>query len=117
MKRKLMSAKLWRTNAKHLLLQVAVILLFTISAFAQQSIRGRILDEKSNPLSGATVQVKGANQTTQSDQQGNYTIIVPSVSSVLRVSFVGYEPKEIPVRNLANLNVILAPVNAAMGEV
>src|SRR4051812_30727175 len=93
------------------------LLLFSFSAFAQQSIKGKVSDDKGNLLSGATIQVKGTNQATQTNQQGNFTISVPSASSVLQISFVGFEQKEVVVINQNNINITLNPTSANAGEV
>lgn len=103
------------TEKKFLLLAVAFILL-SFSGFSQQIIKGKISDEKGAPLIGATVQVKGTNKTTQTDQQGVFSLSAPS-SSRLVFSFTGYEPKEIIVGNQDNVTVTLQQSNAAMGEV
>lgn len=116
MKRKLTSIRAWESIAKFMLLQAVFLLLVGFSAFAQVSIHGKILDEKGNPLVGATVQVKGANKSTQTDQQGDFTINAPS-SSRLIFSFTGYVPKEITVGKQSDINVTLEQANVAMGEV
>ena len=64
MKKKLTPNWVMGTAAKNWLLQAAFLLL-SFSAFSQQSIHGKILDDKGNPLSVATVQVNGASQTTK----------------------------------------------------
>jgi TonB-linked SusC/RagA family outer membrane protein len=117
MKSKLTGNRAWGMTAKKSLLQVAFLLLLGFCAFAQVSIHGKILDEKGNPLSGATVQVKGTNQFTQTDQNGDFSLNAPSSSSRLVFSFTGYTPKEITVGNHSNVNVTLDPANATMGEV
>ena len=79
MKRKPTNNAAWRTTARYLM-QAFFPLLLHFSATAQQRIQGKILDDKGSPLSGATVQVKGTTNTTQSDAQGNFLISAPSAS-------------------------------------
>src|SRR2546423_2047355 len=102
--------------AKNWLLQAAFLLL-GFAAFAQQSIHGKILDDKGSPLSRATIQVKGANQTTQTDQQGNFTLSVPSTSSKLIVSMVGYKKLEVPVDGKTELTISLAEFTSELNQV
>jgi TonB-linked SusC/RagA family outer membrane protein len=116
MKKLLTTKWVWGITAKNSLLQAAFLLL-SFSAFAQQSIHGKILDDKGNPLSGATVQVKGTNQITQTNQNGDFSLNAPSSSSKLVFSFTGFAPKEITVGNQSNINVTLEQANATMGEV
>ncbi|MBD0375676.1 MAG: carboxypeptidase-like regulatory domain-containing protein, partial [Flavisolibacter sp.] len=117
MKKALTSKRLWSTIAKNALLQATFLLLFGFAAWAQQTIHGRVLDDKGNPLTGATITVKGTNNTTQTDGQGNFTISAPSASSRLVVSFVGYESKEVATSSGGNTNVTLTQASGNMGEV
>lgn len=108
----------WDVIAKILLLQSGFTLLLSFSASAQQGIHGKIFDEKGNPLPGATVQVKGTKQVTQTDQKGEFSANAPSASSRLVFSFTGYLAKEVTVgKQSDNINVTLEPANTSMGEV
>src|SRR5690349_19207555 len=106
MKRKPTNNPAWRTAARYLL-QAFFPVLLHFSAVAQQRIQGKIVDDKGSPLSGATVQVKGTTNTTQTDAQGNYTISAPSASSTLVISFVGYESKKVVVKGGSNTTITL----------
>ena len=118
MKKAFKPNKAGETLAKKGLLPVILLFLFTVSALAQTRVQGRVADEKGSPLTGATVQVKGTSNTTQTDGQGAFTINAPSPSSVLLVSYVGYQPKEITVGNQSNISVSLAEsANSNLGEV
>lgn len=116
MKKVLTPKRAWGTIAKTLL-QTAFFLLLSSSLFAQQTVQGRISDDKGTPLSGATVQVKGTATSARTNEQGTFSLSVPSASSVLVISFVGHEPKEIAIKNQSTVNVSLVPANATMGEV
>lgn len=56
------------------------------------SISGRVVDEKGNPIPGATVLVQGTTQGVASDADGRYTISARA-EDALRVSFIGYKLK------------------------
>src|SRR5690606_7021042 len=51
-------------------------------------IRGRVTDEKGEPMPGVTVRIKGTNQGTSTDNNGNFTIRVPDGSTILTFSFI-----------------------------
>ena len=59
-------------------------------------IRGRVTDENGNPLAGASVKLKGAPGGTTTDANGYFTLQAPETGGVLVISFVGYEPTELP---------------------
>jgi len=81
------------------------------AAFAQTVVKGIILDSDKLPLAGATLQVAGTNTKTQSDAEGKYQITVPSPTSRLIVSFVGFETQTVNVNNQTQINITLASLN------
>lgn len=84
---------------------------------AEQVVSGKVTDEKGGGLPGVTVVVKGTTQGTNTDTDGNFRLTVPSASSVLVFSFVGYARQEIAVGSQATLAVSLVPDNTALKEV
>lgn len=69
-------------------------LLFTIntqSIAQEKSISGTITDKTSgNALEGVTISLVGKNNSTQSDQNGKFTLQDVQVGSKLRISLLGY---------------------------
>jgi TonB-linked SusC/RagA family outer membrane protein len=91
----------------HLLLGVAI---FSSSfSYSQQKISGKVTDENAAPLNGVSVVVKGYTTGNTSVEDGNFSISVPSSSSVLVVSYYGYLQREITAGNNATLNIQLLP--------
>ncbi|MGF7076803.1 SusC/RagA family TonB-linked outer membrane protein [Mucilaginibacter sp. 3215] len=86
------------------------------------SIKGKVVDEKSEPLPGATVKVPGTGATAISGVDGSYTLnIVPGTYTV-EASFISYETKRIQnvsVSSNANtvLNITLSPSDNKLNEV
>lgn len=70
-------------------------------------IRGIIKDETGAPLPGAGVKVKGSSTSAAADVNGAFTITVPSQNTVLIVTYVGYETKEITVGSQTVLDIRL----------
>ncbi|RZK21187.1 MAG: SusC/RagA family TonB-linked outer membrane protein [Pedobacter sp.] len=83
----------------------------TTAAFAQTVIKGTISDNDKMPMAGATVQVAGTSTRTQSDAEGKFQITVPSPTSKLIVSFVGFETQTVNVNNQTIINITLASLN------
>lgn len=79
-------------------------------------VRGRIVDEKGNPIAGATVVVYGTMQGVASDAEGRYTISMDP-EGVLQISFIGYKTEIVPVKGKAKLNISLTPVAENLEEV
>ena len=83
------------------------MLLFSAGVFAQ-SISGNVSSED-GPLPGATVVVKGTENGTSTDFDGNFTINA-SDGDVLIVSFIGFETQEVAVSG-DQVDVVLAEGN------
>ncbi|MFC3563633.1 SusC/RagA family TonB-linked outer membrane protein [Pedobacter jamesrossensis] len=75
---------------------LALLLLFAITdGFAQQNLfNGRVVDENNDALPGATLQVKGTNQTTITNSKGEFQISINQTAITVAVSFVGYDVTE-----------------------
>ena len=99
----------------HFLGKLAAVIFLMISlsstVFAQTVVKGIIYDNDKLPLVGATIQVAGTNVKAQTDAEGKYQIAVPSATSKLIVSFVGFESQTVSVNNQTLVNVTLASLN------
>lgn len=83
-----------------------------------QTVTGTITDASSGAaLSGATVSVKGGNQSTNSDGRGAFTITVPSSNSVLVISYVGFVTQEIAVGANTQVNISMQASSADLAQV
>ena len=75
------------------------------SSFAAVDIRGIVLDEKGQPLLGATVKVKNTQKVVSTNANGEFQLNNISENSVLQVSFLGYKNQEIVVGQSRNITV------------
>lgn len=83
-----------------------------------QNIQGRVLDaETSEPLIGATVQVKGTAVGTITDIDGNFNLYVPDDAEVLVVSYTGYTALELNIGSQSLFEIALQPDVSALSEV
>lgn len=69
------------------------------------------------PLIGATIRLKGTETGVVTDIDGNYSIKVNSSRDVLIVSYIGYKTREVPVEDLAIINIKLQSDNEMLDEV
>ena len=89
-----------------------------VSMLADKVISGKVADEATGtPLSGATVSVKGTNNSTTTNANGAYSISVKDNSATLVFTFVGYTTKEVPVGAASTLDVTLKIASAELAEV
>ena len=78
---------------KVLLLAVALIL--SIDVYAQTTVSGLVIDSNREPVIGASVLVKGTTTGAATDFDGRFTLNVPNENSILVISYVGCETREI----------------------
>ena len=80
------------------------------------AVTGRVVDEKGNPIPGASVLIQGTTQGVATDTDGNYTINVHPTDA-LRVSFIGYKTEVVPLKGKTKLNIRLNPTAENIEEV
>ncbi|MGE6397371.1 SusC/RagA family TonB-linked outer membrane protein [Chryseobacterium scophthalmum] len=72
----------------------------------KEIIKGRIVDENGNPLAGATIQVKGTNFVTTSDNTGAFEIPDEFSDTSLQISYLGYGQIEVASKNATRIVLI-----------
>lgn len=86
---------------------------------AQQSktVKGIVKDAKGEPIIGANVLVKGTSNGSITDLDGAFTLSNVPDDAVLVISYIGYTGQEVPVKNQASFNIVLAEDSELLGEV
>jgi TonB-linked SusC/RagA family outer membrane protein len=89
-----------------------------VTAAPQRELSGVVQDSASGqPLAGVTIQIKGENAGTLSDNNGIFHLEVPADGGVTIVlTTVGYKRLEIPVSGQSFLNVKLAPSSHQLSD-
>lgn len=68
-------------------------------------VRGRVVDENGEPVSGVTVAVKGSSKATSTNESGEFELAVPSEESVLVLTAVNLERMEVSVRGRTSFEI------------
>jgi TonB-linked SusC/RagA family outer membrane protein len=75
-------------------------------------LQGKVVDDKGEPLSGASLVVKGSKVGTKTNGSGAFSIrVVPG--NVLQISYIGYESKEVTVGTETTITIVLQPAYAS----
>ncbi len=104
----------YRVEGKHIILTHE-----SKTQSAQQpthKITGKITDASGDPLIGVTVMVKGTNQGTVTDVDGNFTLQAKA-GDVLAVSYIGYSAQEWKVKDAQPLHLTLKEDVRTLDEV
>jgi CarboxypepD_reg-like domain/Secretion system C-terminal sorting domain len=77
-----------------------------VALSAQKTVTGTVLDEKGEPLVGASVMIKGASVGAITDVDGHYSINASDYDTLF-FSFVGFNPQKIKPNASKKLDVIM----------
>lgn len=82
------------------------LLLLCISSvlMAQRSFSGKVSDSNGQPVVGATVQVKGSNTQTITDNAGNFSITAADGARLI-ISSVGFSTREVAAADAASVSL------------
>ena len=81
-------------------------------------IKGKVVDEKGNPLIGATIIIKGTQVGVTTNFEGNFELnITEQKEPVIVVSFIGFENKEIKIDEIKEYKIILKEKKQEIDEV
>ena len=80
-------------------------------------IKGKVTDEKGEPIIGASVAYTGTNTGTITDLNGEFTLKKEEGNKELTAQFIGYEPVEIPVDTSRTILIAMNKDKQTLDEV
>ena len=80
-------------------------------------IKGRVTDEKGEPLIGASVTYKGTNIGTITNMNGEFSLVKKDDKKRLTAQFIGYDPVEIRVDTSRTMLIAMNENKQALNEV
>ena len=81
------------------------MLFITSAIFAQTKVGGKVIDELNQPVAFANVIFKNSKEGVITDENGSFYFESKENYSTLIISFIGYEPIEIPLKPGLNSNL------------
>ncbi len=102
---------------KRFLTLFTMLMLAGASSFAQSRVvNGKIIDEKGDPVSGASIIVKGTSRGTSASATGDFSISVKP-GDVLQVSAANFGRSESRIGSESNISITLKPGSNILEEV
>jgi TonB-linked SusC/RagA family outer membrane protein len=93
----------------HKLLLLVPMALLSLFAYSQVKVEGSVRDAaEGQPLSGATILIKGKTGGASTNSAGKFSITVPNADAVLIISSLGFVSKEVRVGNQVSIDVTLS---------
>jgi TonB-linked SusC/RagA family outer membrane protein len=80
-------------------------------------ISGIVTDENLDPLPGANIIEKGTSNGTQSDFDGNFSLTIENQRTILIISYLGYQTKEVSISGQTTVNIQLKEDAATLEEI
>ena len=102
-----------------LLLSLLLLLTLVGTAWAQnRTVSGRVIDKSTNEgLPGVSVIVKGTNNGTATNSEGQYSLNVAGDAATLQFKYLGYVTIERPIGNSNSIDVALDVDSKQLNEV
>jgi len=80
-------------------------------------VRGKISDESGETLIGASISIRGMNQGTRSDVNGDFVLKLPPGATSIVINYTGFNSMEIPVSQNGQVLQIILDANNSLQEV
>lgn len=81
---------------KNKIIAICALIMTAIVSYAQREIKGIVIDDNGDPLTGAVVKADNTKGTV-TDMDGNFNLMVDESVKTISVSYVGYKPRTIKV--------------------
>ncbi|MCF8407212.1 MAG: SusC/RagA family TonB-linked outer membrane protein [Chitinophagaceae bacterium] len=92
---------------KFVAILLCAILVVTQVAAQNKTIKGRVTEDGKKPLSNASIIVKGTTVAAKTNEEGFYSITIPTNGRVLKFSSLNFEDQEVNIGSKSEINVIL----------
>ena len=80
-------------------------------------IKGKVTDQKGEPLIGASVMYKGTNIGTVTDMNGEFSLLKKAENKQLTAQYIGYDPVEVPVDTSRTMLIAMNEDQKGLSEV
>jgi len=102
---------------KFLMLMLCMLMSYMQLLAQNRTIKGRVTDDAGRPMPNVSVQVKGQNTGTTTNEQGEYTMTLPANAKTIVFTSVGAAGKEVNIGTDNTINTTLTAADQNMAEV
>lgn len=94
-----------------------ILLMASLSAFAQSTVKGTVISQDGLPLPGVSILEAGTTNGAITDVEGQYSITVSSATSKLLFSYIGFLSQTIEVSGRTEIKVTMSEDAQQLAEV
>src|SRR6185503_7336303 len=76
---------------------LAIMLAWQVSMAQNRTVTGTVKDQSGEAIIGASIIVKGTTAGTYSDEEGNFSVILPANATALVIKYLGFKSQEVPL--------------------
>lgn len=103
---------------RKLLLLMLGLFVLSVQMFAQnRTVSGTVTDAAGKPLANVSIQVKGTNIGTVTNEEGKFSLNLPATAKTFVISSVGYAPMETSIAGKDVFSIAMKTEDQALGEV
>ena len=81
------------------------------------TVSGTVLDDSGQPLPGVNIVEKGTTNGTQTNFDGDFSLIVSDKNATLSISYIGFLTQEVALNGQTTINISLAADAAQLDEI
>lgn len=107
----------YEINGKQIILSKKTVVSAAPEEPVKKTVSGVVKDTSDEPVVGAGVILEGTVTGTMTDENGEFSIEVPSKGAVLNISCISYKTASVPVGKQSRINVVLASDSEFLDEV
>ena len=82
-----------------------------------KKVTGKVSDQSGAPIPGASIVVKGTTTGLTTDNNGNFSLVLPIDAKVLVISFVGMKSQEVAIGGKSEYNIVLSEETIGLEEI
>lgn len=96
---------------------LVMVMCTTLTMAQNKTVTGKVTDEKGAPVANASVLVKGTTKGVTTNNDGSFSISVPTTAKTLVISSVNFTPQEANVTKSSSLLITLLSTSSSLEEV
>ncbi|MGE8290201.1 MAG: TonB-dependent receptor [Sphingobacterium sp.] len=82
-----------------------------------QRIKGKVVNEKGEPIPGATISVKNSSKSISTNAEGEFELTNLDPQAIIIIRMIGYQPQEIQVSKVSGAAIKLAVAVSSIDEI